>query len=262
VTDVLALSLLMCLADTLYVTQLRGRSYYLLGGIAITIELLGITFTFFRGAAIAALVVVVVAIGWRPRRYARLLGVAALVAAVAAVVLVQAGDNSALSRRINQTQNISGRFATYGQGIKVFASAPLVGIGVGRFYEAEPGVGTTLVGGVQAVPYAHNSYLEILAEQGIVGFGAFLLLTAATWRLLRALRRSARSRSDTLFAAALTGAALAYLLMSLELTTITSSTPNIMFASLLGAGAGQLDARIGREGSADDQGQGVTLDPA
>lgn len=259
VADVLAVSLLVCLAGTLYMTQLRGRAYYLLGGVAITIELLGITFTFFRGAAIAALVIVVVAIGWRPKRYARLLGVAALVAAVAAVVLLQAGDNSALSGRINNTQNISGRLATYAQGIKVFASAPLTGVGIGRFYEAEPAAGTTLVRGVQAVPFAHNSYLEVLAEQGLVGFGAFLLLTAAAWRLLRALRRSARSRSDTLFAAALSGAALAYLLMSLELTTITSSTPNIMLASLLGAGAGQLDARIGRTDSPDHRAQDVGL---
>jgi len=246
--DALAVALLMCLAGTLLWIQTSPRARWGVGSIVVALELAGITFTFFRGAWIASLVVIVVAIGLRPRRYARLLGTLALVGAIAAVLLLQAQDIRGLSQRLNNTQNVSGRVATYSQALQLFARHPLDGVGLGQFATAQKNeLMNTSVAGVQAVSFAHNSYLDALSEGGLLVFLPFLGATLACGNLIYRFRKVARTeRHDVLIGATVAAAALAYLLISLEETVITSSTAsNAFFALLLGGCAARMDAVAG-----------------
>jgi O-antigen ligase len=242
--DALAVALLMCMAATLLWVQASPRTRLRVGLAALTIELTGITLTFFRGAWIATLVLIVVSLGLRPRKYARVLGIAALAAAVAGAVLLGAGSSGGLSQRLNNTNNVNGRFATYGQALTVFKEHAIDGVGIDQFAQYQQAELTeTAVAGVQAVSGAHDSYLDILAEGGLLVFIPFLLANLATAGLIHRFRVVRRTdRLDILIGATLLGAGLAYILVSLEETVITSSTAsNAFFALLLGAGAARLD---------------------
>lgn len=95
--------------------------------------------------------------------------------------------------------------------------------------------------GVQSVPYPHDSFLQTLAEDGVVGLAALLVASLAIWRLIRDYRRRSRSDADMLFGAALTGAALAYVAYSVTLAMLPFGPSNQFFAVLLGIAAGRLD---------------------
>jgi len=92
---------------------------------------------------------------------------------------------------------------------------------------------------VRAVNSAHSSLVSILAEQGGVGFLPWLGVVFVVWRLLLDVRRQAGSAEDLLLVAAVRGACLAYLAMSLTLTMWPYGTSNNFLAILLGAAAAQ-----------------------
>jgi O-antigen ligase len=241
--DILAVALLICLAGTLYLAnQRRTQAELMLALVAVPLELIGIYFTFFRGAFIAVLVIVVAAFGIRPRRYARAFYLLGLVSAVTFLALGSVSQNSGIAQRLNETENVSGRVATYRAGYELFAGRPIFGVGIGQFGAGETGIQAIAVNGVQAVDTAHNSYVDVMAEAGLWGLVPFLVFTLAVAGMLRALLARADSRSDALFAATVIAAALAYLLMSLEETTLFVSPDNLFLALLLGAAAGRLDA--------------------
>ena len=60
--------------------------------------------------------------------------------------------------------DINGRVALWNQGLDVFYEHPLFGIGSGAFARA-----------VEGHDVAHNSFLSVLAESGIIGFALFLI---------------------------------------------------------------------------------------
>jgi O-antigen ligase len=149
---------------------------------------------------------------------------------------------------VNNTENIKGRLATYKEGLEIFRSTPVFGIGVGRYTEVAQARPPAEVGGVQAVPWPHSSYVGLLAEQGAVGFFPFLLLSYAVLRFLAALRAaSSRGKEAAVLLATVTGAALAYLIMSLTLTMLPYEASNTFFAAFLGAACGRLDSLVREE---------------
>jgi O-antigen ligase len=82
------------------------------------------------------------------------------------------------------------RLAIWGGAFTVFARAPVVGAGFGNL--------RPLMGGLLGLPEgwmgdAHNLYLELLAESGLVGFIAFSVLIVCA---LRAARRCVRQPRD------------------------------------------------------------------
>lgn len=83
------------------------------------------------------------------------------------------------------------RLAIWGGAFTVFARSPVLGTGFGNL--------RTLMGGLLGLPEgwtgdAHNLYLELLAETGIVGFVAFVFLITAALRA--ALRRYRNSQDE------------------------------------------------------------------
>ena len=161
----------------------------------------------------------------------------------------QLQQNKTIATRVNDTQNIYGRLATYKQGVEIFRSAPLFGIGVNRYHGVAEKRPPERVNRVASVTYPHNSYIGLLAEQGLVGFLPLLLLSYGVWRLLRGLHAaSSRSMNVVVLTATVAGAALGYMIMSLTLTMLPYEPSNAFLAAFLGAASGRLDG-VAKEAS-------------
>lgn len=236
-----ATALLICFAATFYLVQVRGPTAYSWGALALTLEVAGIGTTLFRAAWIGAIIVIVICLGLRPRRFARLVGITALMTAFVVAALGPLENNAVIKERVTNSRNIYGRFAAYIQGREIFEQHSVFGVGVNQFAEAQKKLPHPIVAGVSSVETAHDSYIDIAGEDGLWGLIPLLFVTAAVWRLLRWYRRSAADRADILFAAAAVAAALAYLLMSLTLTIVGEEIPNAFLAVILGAAAGRVD---------------------
>jgi hypothetical protein len=237
-----ALSLIVCLAATLYWVQARKRSAYAWGVIIAGLEIAGIALSLFRAAWLGALLVVIASFGIRPRRLGRMLGVLTIVAAVALAATSQLEQNQTFGKRARDTNNIYGRLATYQQGLQIFRSAPVFGVGVDQYPAVAAERDPVAVSGVSSVTFPHSSYIGLLAEQGLVGFLPLMLVTFAVWRVIRALGRAASTEEMGTLTGTLTGAALGYLVMSLTLTMLPYEASNAFFAVLLGAACGRLNA--------------------
>jgi O-antigen ligase len=238
-----ALTLIICFAATLYWIQTRRRgSTYWWAVLIAGLELAAIGFSLFRAAWIGAILVVIASFGIRPGRLGRTFAVASLVALVGLAAAAQLEQNKTFAARAKNTDNIYGRLATYEQGIQIFRSAPVFGIGVDQYHRVSEEREPAVVANVESITYPHNSYIGLLAEQGLVGFLPLLVVSYAVWRLVRDLRRASSRHEDVVLGATLTGAATAFLIMSVTLTMLPYEPSNTFFAALLGAASARLDS--------------------
>ena len=238
-----ALSLIICFAATLYwiLSRKRGSRYGLALALA-GIQLTAIALALFRAGWIAALVVVVASFGLRPGRFGRTFLVVGVAGVLGLAATSQLQQNKTIATRVNDTENIYGRLATYKQGVEIFRSAPLFGVGVNRYHTVAETRPPEIVARVESVTYPHNSYIGLLAEQGLVGFLPLLLLSYGVWRLVRGLHAvSYRSADAVILTATVAGATLGYLIMSLTLTMLPYEPSNAFLAAFLGAASGRLD---------------------
>jgi O-antigen ligase len=80
------------------------------------------------------------------------------------------------------------RAAHWLAGVRMFAAHPVLGVGIGNYAAAYPRYHPR--GWYAPLGHAHNYYINIAAEAGIVGLGAYLLLGgSALWYSYAALRR-------------------------------------------------------------------------
>ena len=83
---------------------------------------------------------------------------------------------------LRANQNAIQRFVFFEDGLKLFARSPAVGLGLGAFENGVRGVQTFRYD----TKYAHNHYIQTLAETGLVGLALFLGLLGVTaaclWR--------------------------------------------------------------------------------
>ena len=173
-----------------------------------------IVVTFSRGAYLAVLVGVVVLISTRNRAVAL---VVAIVAGILALTLYPAFLDARIGVALNPHEALallrseSSRADLAAAAFAIFASSPVFGIGFGVFHFVSP----SFAGDSAALAtYSHNQFLNILAEQGIVGV---LLVTGIAVLLMVAL---AKSRSPLRWAALAMGAT--YLVLSLFINSTTS----------------------------------------
>jgi hypothetical protein len=247
-TEINAAALLACFGATVAWGRLRGRGWWDVTTLILVIELAGIGFTFFRAAWIGAVVIaalaVAVGVKARPRRAQIAGALAAVVVALAGLALIDV-----VRDRVGNSGTVAGRVATWAQDFKVFATEPLVGVGVER-YSAHVTLDTfVVIDGNAAFPQPHSSYLGLLAEQGIVGFLPFLALTVAVWWLIRALRRGRAGDDELTVWACTAGVGIAFLLMSLTLTMLPYGAASAFFILMVGAAAALVDLREPRAGS-------------
>lgn len=83
---------------------------------------------------------------------------------------------------LRANQNAIQRFVFFEDGLKLFLRSPIIGLGLGAFENGVRGVQTFRYD----TRYAHNHYIQTMAETGIVGLALFLGLLAlsalAIWR--------------------------------------------------------------------------------
>jgi hypothetical protein len=136
----------------------------------------GLWITGSRVAMLLGIVAVAVAIAWSAIRAGR----QRIVVAAAAILLIAATawlTTLYPSGRYNTTAgSINSRLILTRAGIQLFNQAPVFGIGVAKFY----GASAAFISPTEAriVGYsrenAHNNFLQVLAEQGLLGFAALL----------------------------------------------------------------------------------------
>lgn len=173
----LILSLPIVLAARL-LTQRSILSWHLVPIVA------GIIASFSRGALVGlAPVLVLLCILALRDRALRALRIVIVAAVVATAVLVLDGAVSSVfqgSRGVGFGEDI--RFRLWAAAIDVFVHAPVTGVGIGQFIVSSE----DLLGSAGGV-LAHNTYLSVLAEGGLVG--AALLLAIPLLAIAGLLRR-------------------------------------------------------------------------
>jgi hypothetical protein len=108
----------------------------------------------------------------------------ALIAVLAGAVVVSSRSSNGLTRLFMpqdwDKKTASSRTILIQEGVRMFQSSPVFGVGLDnfRFNQDYRMDGMYIVGN-----YAHNLFVQILAETGVVGFMAFLLLMGTTFSL-------------------------------------------------------------------------------
>jgi O-antigen ligase len=191
------------LAIALAVTQRRSPALRIaLVGCA-ALCLAGVVLTFSRGGLIALGTALIVA-PLLARNKAATIGAALLVVACILAYIVALAPADARERLVANDGG-SGRTDIWKIGWRMVEDKPLAGIGVGNFqsssihYQIRPGVATERTDLADNPSVAHNSYLELLAEGGVVGLGLFLgIVIAALVAATKATRTFLRDRRSDL----------------------------------------------------------------
>ncbi|MBA3328043.1 MAG: O-antigen ligase family protein [Solirubrobacterales bacterium] len=185
------LAQLIPLAAVLALTAGMSRNLRALALAGVVLAVPALVLSYSRGA-IAGLVVG--GLAWllvvRPRRVLPIIiGVAVLTLAVAPAALVSRFDEG------RADTDIAERVTLWKSALSIAQERPLLGTGVGTFPEAYASLSSpestaadrpliSLGDGEASVPFhAHNAYLTVLAEQGVLGiaaFGAFAALALFT----------------------------------------------------------------------------------
>jgi O-antigen ligase len=167
-------------------------------GAAVVLFLGGIVYTVSRGGLVALGVALIAACLMAGRWRGRALAVAT-VAVVTMVVYFASFAGLDARDRVTTVEGGSGRTDIWKVGWRMVEDKPIQGIGSGNFpissihYLLEPGVLERDEFIIDTPKVAHNTYLQVLAELGIVGLSLFLAIIAFSIRCaLHAARWFAR----------------------------------------------------------------------
>lgn len=188
------------------------------------LALAGIVLTFSRGAAVAlaAVLAIMLLTGFVRLRHAVALALALLVLAgtVAPDYLARIRSLGGVAEAVDDGSGtadgaVRGRLAENLGAWSAFVDHPIVGVGPGQYaaqYSREYG-NETGFRFLETERRAHNLYLEIAADTGLIGFGVFMAMVSITcaqlWRLSRFL--SLRRPEHANLASALLFGLVAYL---------------------------------------------------
>ena len=200
--NVLAALLIVCVifSGALALVARRAplvRGLAVLAGAAATLAFFA---TYSRGGLVALGVVIaagcVYAGRWRRPFVALALGVV-----LVGAVLVQSTGSGAVNRLTSTTS--SGRTDIWRLSLRMVGAHPVVGVGSGNFNVAEPHYLLSSPGEIQAVNFVltdpqptHNTYLQTLAEMGVVGLALFLLILLLSIRAAVLAVRIFHARGD------------------------------------------------------------------
>lgn len=216
--------------------------------------LLGIFLTVSRGGVLALTVALIAAIFFSGRWRMQVVLATVLVAATTFVYFTTVASTEDRERISSSTQGEArvpdGRTTIWAIGWRMFEANPVNGVGAGNFrdsakdYLLQPGVLTRSDQILRDTPQvAHNSYLEVLSELGIVGLGLFL--TIIGFSLVSALRAATnfRIRGDPSSEALARGVAIA-LVGALAADFFISQELNKQLWLLLGFGPALLSLSL------------------
>jgi O-antigen ligase len=187
------LALLMPVAGALAWTRGAGRGLRLLGGVALALAVPAVALSYSRGAIGAVVVGTLVWLAFaRPRAALLIAGVVAVLAATLAPAVVT-------QRFESSSSDVPLRRDIWNAAIDIYAQHPIAGAGLTNFSRAYESLPAVVPGGSQrrllhetqvlVPPHAQNLYLNLLAEQGIMGLAAFLVFGGALLAVLIAATR-------------------------------------------------------------------------
>jgi hypothetical protein len=163
-------------------------------------------------------------------------GAGALLALMAGAFVVGLDPRAVAGRDLQHTFESRGAFLV--TGLRMMASAPLFGVGIGRYMEMSGRFMPESIYWFFFHENAHNNFLQIGGELGIAGLSAFVwLICAAALRL----RRGLASSGDRVLAGAAVGLAA---FVATWLTSHPLLVPEVAapFWLLAGAAIGRADA--------------------
>ena len=194
---------LMVLISGIAIAHLLGsgvsKQIKLLIAISAGIMAIAVPFTGSRGGVIAYIAMLaVVVMGWlyrgrgeKPASLTPLIAGGAVLAVIVIGSLIYLGGESSMLRGLgieNPTDDISsGRFHFWSVAWKIFLANPILGTGLDSFGAAYTRFDTG--SGLYRVEQAHNDYLQILSDGGIVGFAIILaFIVMLVWKALTRIR--------------------------------------------------------------------------
>ncbi len=216
--------------------------------------LLGIFLTVSRGGVVALSIALLAGIALSGRWRLQVVLATLLVAATTFLYFTTVASPEDRERISSSTQGEAhvpdGRITIWAIGWRMFQANPITGVGAGNFRESakdyllQPGVLARSDQILQSTPQvAHNSYLEVLAELGIVGIALFLSIIG--FSLVSAIRaaKNFRIRGDPGSEALARGAAVA-LIGALAADFFISQELNKQLWLLLGFGPALLSLSL------------------
>lgn len=203
----------------------------------------GLLFSLTRGAIIGLAVALLVLLAWRSFR--RMAVVALVVLVGFALVNLRSLESSreiavvgarlgTLANRQQTRENP--RIKIWSTTPSIIAAYPFIGVGQGNFASVSPKYGLSDIGGL---PYnhAHDIFLNVAAEMGLIGLALFLWFVIAVARAATRTLKTLRERASPAYPAALAVvAALSGLLVN-SLTDYPPRTNVVMAAIMLEIGA-------------------------
>jgi O-antigen ligase len=153
-----------------------------LGGAALALAIPALVLSYSRGAVGAMVAGSIVWLGLMRPRLALL---AAVGVAVAALMFAPAAFKERFSSH-EATADVGLRSDIWGSAVDIYSQKPLLGVGLNNFDEAYSSLPSTLSTGAQrrllhqsqvlVPPHAQNLYLNVLAEEGIIGLLSLIAL--------------------------------------------------------------------------------------
>ena len=184
----------------------RERFWYGLASLALAGALLA---SESRGALLAGSLAVLVVLACASRPWYRLVWLGALAGALAAWLAALGLVPTSVFSRVLDAIGLGGvsfghvtdanfsaveRAAHWLAGVRMFADHPLLGVGIGNYADAYPAYHPR--GWYAALAHAHNYYINIAAEAGVLGLAAYVLFAgSALWYSYAAIRQSTGSAS-------------------------------------------------------------------
>ncbi len=201
----------------------KNRVSRLLAGGATVLGVVALVMTYSRAAwvgfAVAAAVFVVI---WRPR----LIPTIAVVCVLCIPFLPSSVWDRILSIFNFSDTSTSSRFPLYEAAIRAIASSPIIGVGLGTAAPQKYIAANFMYHGNHPYVHAHNFYLELWLETGLIGLTAFC--GAVIWNVKSAIRQMCKRKESPAGMIALGAAAALCGLMVSGLADYPWNYPRVM----------------------------------
>lgn len=158
--------------------RLLGK-YYWLAGLAFCICIAGLVFNATRGAWLAVAIVSAVLLIYYMFKSKRNLAVSIIFVALISTVLV---NNPKFMYRLdtiddfNKYQSNTERILIWQSAWNMFKAHPVLGVGLGQYTENYQQKYISPQAKEPKLGHAHNNFMQMLAENGIVGFVGFVIM--------------------------------------------------------------------------------------
>jgi len=149
-----------------------------------------------------------------------------------------------LDERVGESLTVYGRIATWMVAIKSGLTSPIFGIGLNNIREVLA-TNTVEFQGVANFPRIHNSFLQILAEQGVVGLVVYLSIMVLIVRLGFRIRQASLHARDRWRGISLIAIMIAYLAPAMFASTahLHVTLAHVFVYAFCGALAGRYGRR-------------------